>query len=458
MFLQVKPSESRVPETLVLPDERKRLTRFFIVAHRGVIPPDLDLPWGTPDFDESPPSGWEGLRLTARQMTDEIPPGTKDSHPILMMIYEQIDESEETTVGGPTTIQLEDGREAVTNETIQFSTGTYTPGVVGSEDPDNPGHYLLKEEAVDDGGLRRIKRTWVTAGIVATDDQIKNGGMLLIKTITSVHTVPSTPSGFTLIGAPVQNPNGLPIYTYTYAKGDGLVSESIDARPEGLRVQTYVALGTKQTPTGVVIRDDREERDGYEQFTVSCMQSATGGDPTSGSFSYEQYRPFLYPGRAFPYEVLIDDYHLLDVFQSPPIEVMLEHEVEIFYSSSGTISVSDFWAPDEWAVVIVKMIGLGENPISIVKALNGYRSTNETELSYSEPGTPGDQGSIMGNQMYGGTTGTIQVIGGPDDPGGDTFTVEARAEPAFSDVGGTLYYRHTRVTVEVPNQPALPTF
>jgi hypothetical protein len=298
----------------------------------------------------------------------------------------------------------------------------------------------------------------VTAGTIATDDQIKNGGKLLIKTITSVKTVPSTPSGYTLIGSPVQNPNGLPIYTYTFAKGAGIVSESIDARPEGLRVFTRVSLGTKSTPTGVPIRDDYEERDGYIQYTVSCMQNSAGSTPTTGSFSYEQYRPFLYPGRAFPYEVLISDYHLLDVFQSPPIEVMLEHVTTIIYTTSNTLSVSDFWAPDEWATVIVKMIGLGENPISIVKALNGYRSTDTSELSYSEPGTPGDQGAIMGNQMYGSTTGTIQVIGGPEDPGGSTWTVEARIEPAFADVAGTLYYRRTLVTVAVPMQPDLPTF
>lgn len=457
MFLQVRPSEARVPETLVLPDDRKRLTRFFILAQRGVLPPDLDLPWGTADFEPNPPTGWAGLRLIARQMTDEIPPGKADSRPIVMMVFEQIDASAETPVGGPTTTQLEDGREAIVDESIQFSTGAYVPAVVGSEDPGNTGYYLLKEEAVDDGGLRRIKRTWVTAGIIATDDQIKNGGALLIKSITSVKTVPSTPSGYTLIGAPVQSPNGLPTYTYTYAKGEGLVSESIDARPEGLRVQTYVSLGTKQTPAGVVIRDEREERDGYEQFTVACMQNPTGGDPTSGSFSFEQYRPWTYPGRAFPYEVLISDYHLLDVFQSPPVTLDLEHVVTISYSTSSTLSVSNFWQPDDWAVVMVKMIGLSENPISIVKALPGYRSTDETPLTYTEPGTPGDQGSVMGNQMYGSTTATVTVLGGPESPDGNTYTVEARAEPAFSDVDGTRYYRRTLVTVAVPTQTALPS-
>lgn len=456
MFLGTQLKELRAPEALVLPDERKRLTRFFGVAHSGVLPAELAVTWGTVDPFPDPPSGWSGLRLTARQLTDEIPPGGRDRRPVVMMVYEQIAESAETEVGGPTTTQLEDGREALVEEAIQFSTGTYVPRVVGSANPDDATQFLLKEEAVDDGGLRRIKRTYVTAGIIAQDDQLKNQNKLQIRTITSVKTVPSTPVGFTLIGTPVQNPNGLPIYTYTFAYGVGLISDSIDARPEGLRVRTYVSLGTKQTPAGVIIRDDYEERDGYRQFTVSCMQSATGGSPDGTPFTFDRYVPFTYPGRAKPYTTTVGSYTMIDAFQSPPIETPILARVAISYQADDEIGTltDPLWAPEEWATLTLKMVTRGPSPLSVVKALPGYRSVDDTPLTLTGGGV-GEE-SAMGYDIYFTTTATLTVEGGPAAPDGNTYTLEARLEPAFSASDGTLWYRKTLIVAEIPTQPALP--
>jgi hypothetical protein len=374
----------------------------------------------------------------------------------LVEVYSEFEDNQKTAVGEDQVTYDESDRKTVVRKYVAKSEDAETvAAAIG--DVDGGGLACAGVQIVKDGVGATIIETYIEAGQLSETTQNSNNGALINKTLVHYNEVPPTPVGFTLVDTTVQNPDGIPTYTYRFAKGEGLISERIDARGEGLRVQTWVSLGTKLTPAGVVISEDEDDLDGHVRFTVSCMQNPTGGSPTTGSFSFEQYRPWTYPGRAFPYEVLISDYHLLDVFQSPPVTLDLEHTVTIDYSSSGSLSISNFWQPDNWAVVIVKMIGLGENPISIVKALPGYRSTDETALSYTEPGTPGDQGSVMGNQMYGSTTATVQVIGGPEDPGGDTYTVEARSEPAFTGVDGTIYYRRTIVTVAVPAQPALPT-
>ena len=388
-----------MPETLVLPDDRKRLTRFFILAQRGVLPPDLDLPWGTADFETSPPSGWEGLRLIARQMTDEIPPGTKDSHPIVMMIYEQIHETNETVVGGPITVQLEDGRTAVTDESVQFSTGTYTPTAVGTEDPSRPGYYLLKEEAVDDGGLRRIKRTWVEGG---------------------------------------------------------LVTVSIETRADGLRAVTHVSYVTKSTPSpGVVISDTNDNVNGFDRFTVTVMQSADGGAPTDATVVNERYVNFVYPGRAKPYTItFLTFFTVMDVFKSPPVEVPILATVTVTYTDDEELDIDDLWAPDEWATLTLQMVTYGPEPISLVQALSGYRSVDDTPMDLTGDGVGGC--SAMGYNIFGSSVATVTVEGGPAAPDGNEYTLSAEMELAFVSTTGTKYFRKTVVSATIPNQPALP--
>lgn len=589
-FLRTRTAELRAPETLVLPDSRKRLTRFYGVAQSGVLPPDLDLPWGT--LDEGPaPDGWTGLRLTNRQLSDDVPLQGKDSRPILQLIYEQIDESAETPVGGNDYTRLEDGRTALVLEWVQFSTGTPTPGTVGTDTaPNDTNAFLQKEESPDDGTLRRIKRTYVYEGIIETDEQIKNNGALSIKSITSVKSVPGTPSGYTLIGKPTQAPNGLPVYKYTFAKGNGVVSidnefrlsndggatgmtvitiryisdpstsdnpisgpvgfvlvkityeeqdgykvwtgiysngtgliidseesknngkliiysrtsinsspdapsasiggsvvlishsnrrdrfhegviiyeaswaegngvikENIRTRSDGLREQTYVSLGTRVAPAGAVIEDDSEDIDGVTRYTVTSMQSYSGGDPTDSAYTVFKHVPFTYPGRAKAYSKTAENgWKALDVFLSPPVETLVEGTVTVTYQTSNALPSGDIWQPKDWATIEAEWIGLNNFPAFHIEALRGYRSVDSSPLSLEVSIWAGDAGgTMMGKVIFGGTTAKVTVTGGPDDPAG-TQTLEASVEYAFTDTSGTIYYRATKITASIPSQADLP--
>ena len=287
-FLRTRPGEARTPETEVLPDGRHRLTRWFELAQNATVPPELDLAYGTADNGELP-SGWSTLRLIGKKVTDDLLPRGRDTRPLLVLTYEELPAAAEIQVGANSFTELDDGRTATVQQFLQLASGTYTPIVAGTAGSGALG-YLQKEEVENDGTLRRIKRSYVEAGTISQDDESLQGGALLKRTIVSVKTAPSTPSGYTLVGTPVQSPNGLPVYTYTFYKGTGEISrswewrQSADAGTNGLRIQRIVYLTTPgaaepywaaQTVAGdfepdfTRIDTAREERDGHRIWTAT---------------------------------------------------------------------------------------------------------------------------------------------------------------------------------------------
>src|SRR6478736_3763456 len=100
-FLGGPPEQAKKPFADVLPDGRKRLTRYFQVSTTGIVPPRLDLPPGTADEWTDAPTGWTGLLLTYKKFEDDMANKGQDTRPILQLIYEQIAATGETMVGDP---------------------------------------------------------------------------------------------------------------------------------------------------------------------------------------------------------------------------------------------------------------------------------------------------------------------------------------------------------------------
>lgn len=279
-FLSTRPAEARTPEVEVLPDQRMRLTRFFRLTQTGEIPYGLTTLPGTADqWPETAPTGFSGLYLTYKKLSDNTVinlKGGKDIEPWVELIYEQIALTGETSTGGLDITDLPDGRTQGVDEWVQFSSTTFVPQTINVSSITAAGKtcYLFQEDVTDDDTLRKIKRTYQSAGTVATDDESLQGGKLLLRKITSFHTVPATPSGYTSVGTPVQNPNGYPIYTYSFAKGAGLVLDETQIVNTGaLVVYHRIALGTAPTAPsatigGTVTLFDSElvEEDGYQKF------------------------------------------------------------------------------------------------------------------------------------------------------------------------------------------------
>ena len=606
-FLGGPVSQARKPLAERLPDGRKRLTRYFKPTTTGTIPLELNFTPGTADpwtaSTDGAPTGWTGLLSTYVQMRDSergFPQGAEDDKPVVQVVFEQISASGETQTGGTPQTQLPSNRQQVEFSYVMFSSSTYTPQTPGSSTAPSPftSYYLWEEKAEDDGTLRNIVRTYQTAGTVATDDESLQNGALLLKKIESFYTVPATPSGYTRIGTPVQNPNGYPSYTYTYAKGHGqvsqddqtreggallirtieyldvpsssdpistpsgytifdehyvdrdgyriwtasfaqgngevsrrfvdseggttafvpaspassskgamrcivtyltpksttsnpttgpssfvfigqeiedrdgyrvwtvtygfgtgLISELISSRNDGLREVTDISLGTRTAPSGIVIRDDYRNADGYIIYTVTSMQAADGGSATGATYSVERYVPFTYPGRAKPYAGSYGYFTTLDVFKGPPVTTPIKATVTISYQTTNTLgTISDFWNPKDWATINAQWVSFGYNPHNLIESLPGYRATTDTAVTAVCGTMAPINVTIFGNPVYGGTTASVQTTGGPVSPDGNTYTLAAEIDekPAFTSTAGTNYYRKVLISATIPSQPALP--
>jgi hypothetical protein len=219
-FLGWSPDQAKKPDAVVLPDGRKRLTRYFQTTTTGQIPPALDLAPGTADYWTDAPTGWTGLLLTYKKFVDDLAPKGQDTRPILSLIYEQISATAETPVGNPTVVVNQYGYLEVTYEWVQFSTNAFIPQTVGTATAASPWEVcvLRDQEAPDDGTLRHIKRTYVQGGELSDVSELRFGGKLTIRTLRYLNQVPPTPAGYTLVGPGVEYINGLPVYSYQFAQ------------------------------------------------------------------------------------------------------------------------------------------------------------------------------------------------------------------------------------------------
>lgn len=273
---------------------------------------------------------------------------------------------------------------------------------------------------------------------------------------------PTSLSGSVEIGRTFQDREGVRIWSTRWAKGTGLVSEMIHARQDGLREVTDISLGSRVAPSGDVIRDDYRLDEGFTVYTVTAIQAADGTSPTgSGStVEFQRYVPFLYPGRAKAYNITASNgWDAYDVFRSPPVKADVKATITVSYQTGNTLgTISDYWNPSEWAVIQAEWIGLNNIPGFAVVALPGYRSVDDTPLVFvgTSPWTPDVAGTMLGNIVFAGTTAQVTVSGGPEDPGGNTYTLDATIEPAYTKTDGTKVYRKTLVSAAIPAQAALP--
>lgn len=233
-----------------------------------------------------------------RESERGFPQGAEDDKPVVQVAFEQISASGETQTGGVPLTQLPDGRHQAIYTYVMFSTSTYTPLTPGTSNVTIGAntYYLWTEENTNDGTLRNITRTYQTAGTVEQIDESLNGGALLKRTIKSFHTVPATPSGYTLVYTGDDNPNGYDVYTYTfysanpsigaggeisrrYVDSQGGTTAFDESNPDGgagavrciITYLTPTSVTTDPTtgPTSFVkIAVDYDTKDGYKIWTV----------------------------------------------------------------------------------------------------------------------------------------------------------------------------------------------
>ena len=236
----------------------------------------------------------------------------------------------------------------------------------------------------------------------------------------------------------------------------GVLREAVRINEDGTREVSISSWYTKPTPDGIVTDTVNENVEGFDVWTVSAVQSLSGGDPTSGTaLEYEAYVQFTYPGIAEAVkEILAGGRPAVNTRLKSPITADVLADVSITYSDSGDVGTLPYtyWNPTEWAFMTANWLtargGTANEPTSRYQALVGYRTGPEDEQTLENPA--GVQQAFFNQFCYGGT---VTIEGGPEDPVGNTYVIAPpNPEPAFVGEDGTQYYRQTIVTATIPAQ------
>lgn len=362
-------------------------------------------------------------------------------------------------------ISPDQGTTGITRLTLKYVTGSSsTSNPFG---PFVPGGYVLTNVGYDDSGGRRM---WTGEyvfgqGIVDSSVEIRENGKLVIYSITSINAAPSAPSptiGGTVVLIKSENrngtrvENGTVVYEYQWAEGHGQVATHITTRQDGLREVTFVSLGTRVAPSGIIVRDDNQEETGYTLYTVSALQTAAGGaDPSAVSFTFGAIEKFTYPGRLKSFISSANLRNALDVYKSPPLTTDIPASILITYQTSPTLTLAHtLWAPVDAATVIAQWVSNDQLQHSLVESFPGYRVVPSGSTSLLA--TTNLDASILNQPILAATVGFITATGGPASPDGNTYALSGRLEPAFTDTTGTMWYRKTEIFATIPTQPALP--
>ena len=364
------------------------------------------------------------------------------------------------------------GTTGITRTTIRY---LVAPG--GSIQPSTlAGSVLVGQEVSEQDGHRIWITNWAKGtGLVSSTVESRFQSKLIITRRIALGAAPSAPSSIisgtvNTVSTSMRESDGVEIYESSFVEARGVVDKSIQPRDGGLRVESWVSFGSSydsgfMQPPGILLFKDEDQADGYVRFTATCMQSASGGDPTSGNaVSLVTKRPFTFPGRAKAFTTSFSAVGFTafahNVYLSPPIELLVDATVQISYQTSTTIALPyGLWNPDSWATVRAFWEGWNENSQSLVQSYNGYRAVGSPVTFTASSGFAGGfTDNCMGSKVYGGSSGSITVEGGPSAPDGNTFTLAASldAAPAFCDANGVKYFRQTIVYATIPSQPALP--
>jgi hypothetical protein len=275
--------EIRAARGEVLLDGRKRLTRFVSWKQNSETQPQIQYTYGDADaFAGTPPTGWTGLLLAKIEADNSPANNGAGNDPVIQLTYEtpgtviQRDETKNngallvrTIVSFWTTPATPSGYTLISTNTENvngFAYKTYTFAKGDGEVSRTTG-YSQNGSTVDGTvGVSRLDIDYLTApsaaeptwsgvsgfvkisvtnaerdghevwsatfakgdGVVSQTDETRNNGALLLRTIIELGSAPSTPVGYTLVSSQSRDEAGYTLYSYQFAKGVGEIGRTID--------------------------------------------------------------------------------------------------------------------------------------------------------------------------------------------------------------------------------------
>lgn len=365
-----------------------------------------------------------------------------------------------TQIGKDVRETLRTGQKRLVRTLIQTSATTFAGTAHGTEITVSSVAFVLSEETAPCvNGVRFITQTYLQKGEIARSVKTYANGFVVTRVTTFADGAVPTVSGGTL--ALTQNdeaasPSATPTRVYTFVSGNGVFSTSIQTRTDGLRAVTIVSMGVKNVPSGEVVADVESEDDGMKRWSVTAMQAKDGSDVSGVSLEISRQEHFLMPGRVTTYTSTVGTNNILGIYVSPPQDIEVEATVTITYANTKG-DAPDIWAMTEGCTMVAKFQAV---PYGVGVLKTEYypdcRAVG-TGDSITASGLVGDgTSSLLGYRLYGSTTATITLTGGPGDPAGDQ-TLAWSSEPAFTTTTGTVWYRRVTVTATIPSQPSLPS-
>lgn len=147
------------------------------------------------------------------------------------------------------------------------------------------GYTLISQNYADQDGYRMWSAAYAQGtGQISQDDETKNNGSLYLRTIRYLST-PSvtsnpitTPSGYTLVSQNYASQDGYKVWSASYAQGTGQISQDDETKNNGnllirsIRYLSTPSVGSNPitTPTGYTLfSQNYSEQDGYRVWTAS---------------------------------------------------------------------------------------------------------------------------------------------------------------------------------------------
>lgn len=354
------------------------------------------------------------------------------------------------------------GQKGIVRTFFQRAFATWTRGVHGAALTVSSVDYVLAEEdKTETQAIRTVTRTYLQKGEIGRAIKTYVNGFVITRVTTFADATVPTVSGGTLALTQVDDaasPSATPTRVYTFVSSNGVFSTSIQTRTDGLRAVTVVSMGVKNTPSGEVVSDVESEDEGMKRWSVTVMQARDGGAVSGATLEIGRQERFTMPGRVKAYTSTVGTNNILGVYVSPPQDVDVEATVTITYATTKGTAPSNLWEMTEGCTMVAKFEAV---PYGVGVLKTEYYPDCRAEgtgASITGSGSAGDGiSSVFGYRIWGGTTATITLKGGPADPGGTTKTLAWTSEPAFTTTTGTVWYRRVAVAASIPTQPNLPS-
>lgn len=264
------------PDVQRLPSGLLRITRYLKVTGDGVKAANIGttLPaYGTADAEYSD-------AFLIEQSVQRIAPQATDQ--TIALVFQQLAEAALTATNDSTESTTFDGRRVKRLSYLcKVAQADGLKGAVGTVD----GNGKLFQVDVQKGPVVAVVTRFyienTAAGFVLSDQtDYQNNGKLTVRTIRTVASAAATPSGYTATGTSESNQDGYTVYTSSFARGNGVISQEVEKREGTLEITNRVTLvpaadADPAEPANLISRQERDA-DGYRVFTDRFISAGSG--------------------------------------------------------------------------------------------------------------------------------------------------------------------------------------